>query len=76
MVAVPSEFEQGSTMPARKRPPKTKPARPAKDVRQLQHPEHTEADFLRDLDRASTNQADELLEPDESSRPDRGSPRT
>jgi hypothetical protein len=63
-------------MPARKRPPKTKPSRPEKDVRRLQDPEQTEADFLRDLDRASTNQADELLERDESSRRDRGSPRT
>lgn len=62
-------------MPKRKRPVKVKPALPEEDVRRLQDPEHTEADFLRDLDRASTDRANELLE-DHPSEPDRGKPRT
>jgi hypothetical protein len=63
-------------MPKRKRPHKLAPTPPEKDVRELQDPEQTEADFLRDLDRASTNRADELLERDDPSPPDRGSPKT
>jgi hypothetical protein len=49
-------------MPARKRPIKTKPTPPEQDVRELQDPEQTEKDFLRDLARATTNRADEKLE--------------
>lgn len=49
-------------MPARKRPPKTQPTPPEKDVRELQDDEQTEADFLRDLERAATNRAREKLE--------------
>lgn len=48
-------------MPARKRPEKTKPTPPKPDVRELQDSEQTEADFLRDLERATTNRADEKL---------------
>jgi hypothetical protein len=47
--------------PARKRPEKTEPTPPEQDVRQLQDPERTEADFLRDLERAATNRAAEKL---------------
>ncbi len=49
-------------MPARKRPEKTEPTPPEPDVTELQDPEHTEADFLRDLEHAATNQAKEKLE--------------
>jgi hypothetical protein len=48
-------------MPARKRPLKTKPTPPERDVSELQDPGHAEADFLRDLERAATNNADEKL---------------
>lgn len=48
-------------MPARQRPQKTEPTPPEPDVRQLQDSEQTEADFLRDLERAATNKADEKL---------------
>jgi hypothetical protein len=47
--------------PARKRPQKTEPTPPEQDVRQLQDSEQTEADYLRDLARAATNEADEKL---------------
>jgi hypothetical protein len=47
--------------PARKRPPKIEPTPPEGDVRELQHPEQTEADFLRDLGKAATNEANEKL---------------
>lgn len=63
MVAVPSTREQA--MPARKRPEKNEPAPPEKDVAELQDVDQTEGDFLRALDRASTNQADERLAEDE-----------
>lgn len=46
-------------MPARKRPIKTEPTPPEQDVRELQDPEQTEADFLRDLERVTTNRAKE-----------------
>ena len=49
-------------MPARKRPEKMEPTLPEEDVRELQAPEHTETDFLRDLERAATNRAKEKLE--------------
>lgn len=48
-------------MPARKRPLRTEPTPPEPDVRELQSPEQTEADFLRDLERAATNRATEKL---------------
>jgi hypothetical protein len=63
-------------MPARKRPKKLEPTPPPEDVRELQDPEHTEDDFLRDLEKASTNRAGERLAEDGPSRPDRGSSRT
>ena len=43
-------------MPARKHPKK-----PKGKTRKRQDPSHTEADFLRDLEKASTNRAKELL---------------
>ena len=49
-------------MPARKRPAKTAPAPPESGVAEKQDPEHTEADFLRDLDRVATDRAVEKLE--------------
>lgn len=70
MVAVLSTPEQGSKMPERKRPEKHEPTPPEADVTELQEPGQTEGDFLRDLDRASTNRADERLAEDEKpSRP-------
>jgi hypothetical protein len=61
-------------MPERKRPPKLKPTPPPADVREIQDPEHTESDFLRDLDRASSNRSKELL--DDPARPDPRSRKT
>lgn len=48
-------------MPARKRPEKTSPSPPERDVVQKQDPGHNEADFLRDLDRATSNRARKKL---------------
>jgi hypothetical protein len=48
--------------PARKRPLKTEPTPPEQDVRELQDPEQTVEDFLRDMERATTNRAAEKLE--------------
>jgi hypothetical protein len=45
--------------PARKRPEKTKPTPPEGDVKQ--DPSHNEADFFRDLEKATTNQAKKRL---------------
>lgn len=45
--------------PARKRPEKTHPTRPGRDVKQ--DPSHTEADFLRDLEKATSNRARKKL---------------
>lgn len=50
------------SMPMRKRPVKTRPTPPTREVREKLDPEHREADFLRDLDRVATNRADEKLE--------------
>lgn len=62
-------------MPARKRPEKTAPTRPERDVRKLQKEAgQTEEDFLADLDRASTKEAEEKLE--RAARRDRESPKT
>ena len=69
MVAVLSAPEQGSRMPERTRPQKNEPAPPEKDVAELQDRDQTEADFLHDLDRATTNRADERLE--EAEKPSR-----
>lgn len=65
MVALVSTPEQGASMAERKRPEKNEPTPPEKDVAELQKPDQTEADFLRDLDRATTNRADERLTEDE-----------
>jgi hypothetical protein len=46
-------------MPARKRPTKPTLTPPSEDVSKKQDPKHTEAEFLRDLQRASTDQAGE-----------------
>jgi hypothetical protein len=62
-------------MAERKRPTKTAPTPPEADVRELQdHAGATERDFLRDLDRATTNRSSERL--GDSARPGRASPRT
>ena len=63
-------------MPARKRPEKLEPTPPPEDVRELQDPEYTEDDFLRDLENATTNQARERLKRDDPSRPGRESSET
>jgi hypothetical protein len=47
--------------PVRKRPVKTAPMPPERDVVEKQDPKHTKADFLRDLAKASTNRAKEKL---------------
>jgi hypothetical protein len=60
-------------MPARKRPVKVTPTPPDQDVRKLQK-KLSEEDFLRDLDRASTNRSAEKLE--QASRRDPASPKT
>jgi hypothetical protein len=63
------------SMPVRKRPVKTHPTPPGRDVQEKQAQERTtEADFLADLDRASTNRSEEELE--RASRPDPGRSRT
>jgi hypothetical protein len=46
--------------PSRKRPQKTRPTPPESDVKQ--DPGHTEADFLRDLSKATSNQARKKLQ--------------
>jgi hypothetical protein len=53
--------------PARKRPEKTEPTPPERDVAKKQDAEQTEADFLRDLERATTNKAKDLLAQSEDS---------
>jgi hypothetical protein len=45
--------------PARKRPEKTAPTPPKRDVKR--DPDHKEADFLRDLGKATSNQARKKL---------------
>lgn len=45
--------------PARKRPEKKAPTPPERDVKQ--DPRHTEADFFRDLEKATSNQARKRL---------------
>ena len=61
-------------MPERKRPTKKNLEPPSEDVREKQNPDQTEADFLRDLDRASTDDAKKrLADPSERRR---GSSRT
>lgn len=47
--------------PARKRPTKTRPTPPQRDVTERQNAAHTEADFLRDLERATSNEAKRKL---------------
>jgi hypothetical protein len=61
-------------MPVRKRPEKSEPTPPEADVRELRDSEQSEDDFLRDLDRATTNRADERLA--DAARREQGSPRT
>jgi hypothetical protein len=38
-----------------------RPRRPSREVAEEQDPEHTEADFFRDLDKATSNQARKKL---------------
>ena len=61
-------------MPARKRPEKTEPTPPEEDVAAMIDPDHSDDDFLRDLEKASTNRAKERLE--RPSGPDPESTRT
>jgi hypothetical protein len=69
----PSAATTLDTMPIRKRPVKTAPTPPEQDVRKLQT-KLAETDFLRDLDRASTDRSAEKLAA--ASRRDPASPRT
>lgn len=61
-------------MPKRLRPEKHSPTPPERDVTERQEPKHSERDFLRDLERATTNRAAEKLE--RASRRDPASPKT
>jgi hypothetical protein len=61
------------TMPTRKRPAKSKSTPPERDVLKLQK-KLSEADFLRDLERAATNRSAEKLAA--ASRRDTTSPKT
>jgi hypothetical protein len=47
--------------PERKRPEKKSPTPPERDVTDRQDPEHSEADFMRDLARVSTNRSKQKL---------------
>jgi hypothetical protein len=47
--------------PVRKRPEKQRSTPPEKDVVERQDPKHTESDFLRDLARATDNDAKRKL---------------
>jgi hypothetical protein len=61
MVAVKSRFEARNAMPARKRPEKTKPTPPGEDVVEKVDRDHSDEDFLRDLAKASSDQARKKL---------------
>lgn len=74
MVVVRSNFAPGDTMPARKRPEKTKPTPPGEDVVEKLDPDHSDDDFLRDLGKATSDDARKKL--GLPSAPDRGSGRT
>jgi hypothetical protein len=55
-------------MPARKKPKKIKPTEPEKDVVEIQDPQHSEKDFLRDLEKASKKKPDDPSRHDQVSR--------
>lgn len=61
-------------MPARKRPQRTEPEPPEDDVEELVDPEHTDRDFLSDLEKASSDKARKRLGLDPSE-PGQESPR-
>lgn len=61
-------------MPASKRPVKTSPTPPSEDVAALVDPDHTDEDFLRDLEKATSDDARRKL--GLPAAPDRGSTRT
>lgn len=48
-------------MPAKKRPDKTKPTPPGEDVVEKIDKKHSDADFLRDLEKATTDKARKKL---------------
>lgn len=48
-------------MAARKRPEKSSPSPPERDVVARQNPGHSDADFLRNLAKATTNKARKKL---------------
>ena len=60
-------------MPERKRPTKHEPTPPGEDVVQKIDPEHSDDDFLRDLEKATADDARERL--GLPSAPDQGSAR-
>jgi hypothetical protein len=61
-------------MPARKRPEKTEPTPPGEDVVEKLDPEHSDEDFLSDLEKASSDKARKKL--GLPSAPERGSGKT
>lgn len=48
-------------MAERKRPEKAAPTAPEQDVAEKMDPKHSEADFLRDLEKATSNKARKKL---------------
>lgn len=62
--------------PARKRPEKREPTRPGDDVAEKQDPDHTETEFMHDLDKASRRVSDAKERLDDPSGPGRASPKT
>jgi hypothetical protein len=63
-------------VPARKRPEKLEPTPPGEDVSEKIDPDHTDDDFLRDLDRASRRIEEAKERLGDPSEPDEESPRT
>ena len=56
-----TDERQRKAMPPRKHAARERLTPPPDDVRKKQHAAHTEDDFMRDLDRASTDRATEGL---------------
>jgi hypothetical protein len=61
-------------MPERKRPEKPEPTPPGEDVVEKLDPDHSDEDFFRDLEKATSDEARKKL--GLPSAPDRGSGRT
>ncbi len=61
-------------MPAKNRPDKTEPTPPGEDVVEKIDPDHTDEDFLSDLEKATSDEARKRL--GLPSAPERGSSKT